>query len=81
MGYIFSELSGQFIKYPGLTWTLHEITCVMIMVSGLDQSDELGVLYGGNSSVAPSLTAVFEGLTVQLKYLIIWCSIAHFEST
>ena len=58
---------------------------MIIMVSGLDQSDELGVLYGGNSSVAPqnrsSLTAVLEGLTVQLKYLIIWCSIAHFEST
>ena len=55
------------------------------MVSALDQSDELGVLYGGNGSVAPqnrsSLTAVLEGLTVQLKYLIIWCSIAHFEST
>ena len=55
------------------------------MVSGLDQSDELGVLYGGNGSIAPqnrsSLTPVLEGLTVQLKYLIIWCSIAHFEST
>ena len=42
------------------------------MVSVLDQSDELGMLYGENGSTAPqnrsSLTTVLEGLTVQSEY-------------
>ena len=43
----------QFIKYLGLTWILHWITCIIIMASDPNQSNELSMLDGDDGSVLP----------------------------
>ena len=43
----------QFIKYLGLTWILHWITCIIIMVSDPNQSNALSMLDGDDGSVLP----------------------------
>ena len=44
-----------FVKYLGLTWILHWIVYVLMLVSGSDQSEQLSVLDDNKSS------ASFEG--------------------
>ena len=48
-------------------------SCAFLMALSPDQNDELGMVDGDDSSISPqsklTLTAVLEGLTVQLAYV------------